>query len=77
MIGTFEELFEKLGADRKCRTVPEDKVKKVRRVGDSTREAEEADSVLWTGCWDTFSALWMWAIFGKMKRNHSLIFCWI
>lgn len=46
MIRTFEELFEKLEVDRKCRTVPEDRVKKARRVGVNTQEAEEADSAV-------------------------------
>lgn len=46
MIRTFEDLFEKLGADGKCRTVPEDKVKKIKRDKFCMQEMEAADKAV-------------------------------
>lgn len=48
MIKTFEELFEMLGRDEKCRTVPEEKVKEAKRDGFYAWEKEESDrAVSW------------------------------
>lgn len=46
MIRTFEDLFEKLRADGRCRTVPEDAVKKVKRDKFSVQEMEAADRAM-------------------------------